>query len=271
MRHRYDRGVHGIFRVVAVSVAVTLAPGAAPSAAALSPAADGADEDPMQKFEDAEALYEDGDYDGAIRLLRELIREHADPVLYYNLGRAYEGAGELESAIDSYERYLDQTEDAPDAEAVRQRVAKLQQQAQAQEERSEESTAEPPTPVAQPSDEPVDAVHRRREPRVYLPWTLLGVGAAGLVAGTVLGVLSSRNEARAEDAERQVDAHDALQDARRQALGANISFAIGGVVALSALTWGIAATVRAGGRSDRAAGLPSRRVSPDGAGLRIRF
>jgi tetratricopeptide (TPR) repeat protein len=215
-------------------------------------------EDAMRRFEQAERLYERGDYDGAIEVLRGLLDENDDPVLWYNLGRAYEGADEATAAIEAYERYLEGSPNAPDRDDVRERVSRLGA------EDPEEAPAVPvPVPRPEPvAPSPIDAGSRPRVP-LFVPWLVFGAGGAGVATGGVFGVLARRSERDAADAFIQVEARDVHDRARRQALAANVSFAVGGVVAAAGLTWAIVATVTRR--------HTSARVQPHGLGIAGRF
>jgi tetratricopeptide (TPR) repeat protein len=215
-------------------------------------------EDAMRKFEQAERLYERGEYDGAIEVLRSLLDENDDPVLWYNLGRAYEGAGEATAAIEAYERYLEGSPNAPDRDDVRDRISRLE---------IPDDPEEPPAvvvPVPQPEPvvpSPIDARSRPRVPLV-VPWLVFGAGGAGIATGAVFGVLARRSEREAADAFSQVEAREIHDRARRRALAANVSFAVGGAIAAAGLTWAIVATVQ---RNE------SARVRPHGLGIAGRF
>lgn len=238
-----------------------------------APTSDAASQDgAMRKFEEAERLYARGEYAGAIRLLREVLETNDDPVLYFNLGRAHEGAGESDAAISAYEHYLEGSPDAPDSDDVRSRITRLRAEL-------EEASAPPPRPAPAPVVDPNDVAkpERRAAGRVphYVPWIVFGVGAAGLAAGGVFGVLADRAEREAEDARAQTDAVAAHDRARRHALGANVSFAVGGALAAAGLTWGIISAVsrRRGAAAGRSSAAPIVRpiVQVGGLGLTARF
>ncbi len=74
---------------------------------ALSPAF-AAEEGSLQKaFDEAEALYQQGDYLGAIKTYEKILSENAsNGTLYYNLGNAYFKSGDLGRTILNYERAL---------------------------------------------------------------------------------------------------------------------------------------------------------------------
>jgi tetratricopeptide (TPR) repeat protein len=213
-------------------------------------------EDPMQRFEEAERLYQLGDHDGAIEILRGLLEDNDDPVLWYNLARAYEGAGEAGPAIEAYERYLAGSPSAGDREEVRERIAKLEKQAH---------EGPPPDVESEPELEPVALEPMVERPRVplFVPWVVFGVGSAGLATGGAFGILARRSEKRAADAPSQLEAQQTHDQARRRALAANISFAVGGAVAAAGLTWALVATITHRGRSAR--------LYPSGLGIAGRF
>src|SRR5690606_17432237 len=148
----------------------------------------GEPDDAMHKFELAEQRYAVGDYEGAIVLLRELLRTNDDAVLHYNLGRAHEGIGALEDAIRDYERYLERSPDASDHDEIRQRIASLQHALEpAAAPQPSAPAPEPSIPASEP-DAP--------RPRVpgYVPWIVFGAGTAGLATGGVLGLLARSSE-----------------------------------------------------------------------------
>src|SRR5207253_7914242 len=68
----------------------------------------------LELFKESENKYREGRFQDAVDLLLEAYRLHGASVLLYNLGRAYEGLGNLPSAIDSYTKYLERDAQAPD-------------------------------------------------------------------------------------------------------------------------------------------------------------
>src|SRR5688500_3941422 len=57
-------------------------------------------------FEESERAYNAGEFAEAATLLRRAYELHPDPTLLFNLARALEGMGDLDGAIETYERYL---------------------------------------------------------------------------------------------------------------------------------------------------------------------
>jgi tetratricopeptide (TPR) repeat protein len=65
---------------------------------------------------DAERLYKDGQYKEAAKLLEEAQALEPNPKFLYNMARAYDQAGELQPALDTYGKYigLPATDSEPD-------------------------------------------------------------------------------------------------------------------------------------------------------------
>ena len=195
------------------------------------------EEDPTAQFDLAEQYYVDGRYEDAAEILSRLAKSFPDPILFYNLGRAHESAGQLEPAVAAYERYLALAPEAADADAVAARIGRLRERIA-----TADAAAEPPPPVlvSPPDDSPPPETPGRRP----TPWVLLGVGSAGLVAGTAVAISAVTRSREAQDEPVQARAADFDAQAQRLALAGNITIAIGGAVALAGLTWGLLRLVR---------------------------
>jgi tetratricopeptide (TPR) repeat protein len=207
-------------------------PSAEPPAATAEVTTEEPADDPTETFERAETLYDEGRYAEAIELLRELLRDYPDPILLYNLGRAYEGADRIAEAIDAYERYLDAAPDAPDRDAIARRIERLRVRLR-------------PQAPADPTPPPATIVPPPKPPRpIVAPWVVAGIGGAGLVAGATLGGLSWSRRDAAIDAMIQADAAAHLGRAQRLATAANVAFGIGGALAIAGVAWGVAQVVK---------------------------
>lgn len=66
---------------------------------------------------------------GALEAFDAALRTSTEPGLYRDRGLCHERLGHAYPAIDDYRRYLTAAPDAPDADGVRERLAKLEQQA----------------------------------------------------------------------------------------------------------------------------------------------
>jgi len=178
----------------------------------------------VERFEQAQQLYREGRFAEAVDVLRELIAVKPEPVLYYNLARAYDGDGKLAEAIDAYRRFLELSPEVEDRGAIEKRIETLQGQLDERERAARESNKPAPPP---PADKSTPVV----------PWILTAVGAATLIVGAVLGGMSLSAGAAADDATVHADAAEAQTNAEDFALGANINFVAGGALAAAGAIW----------------------------------
>ena len=191
----------------------------------------------VERFEQAQKLYREGRFAEAVEILRELIALKPEPVLYYNLARAYDGDGKWEEAIDSYRRFLELSPEVDDRGAIEKRIETLQAQLDDRQRLAREAEQKEAPPPAPADDEPP-----------VVAWVLTAVGAATLIAGGVLGGLSLSHGSDADDATVHADAASSQASAEDFALGANISFVAGGAIAAAGAVWLIADA--AGGSGD---------------------
>lgn len=199
----------------------------------------------------AKQAFDGGRFVEAADLLNRAYALQPTPVLLYNMGRAYQQAGEKEKAIDAYERYLAAARSAPDEGAVRTTIDALRKDLDEQARLRDEAMR-----AQQRAD---DEKRKRDQERQRLnaaaqhkpspwPWITTGVGVGGVVTGIVFGVLANGAHADAVAAAVASDAERRQSQATSFALGANIAFAAGGAIALTGLIWGIF-DVRAAQRS----------------------
>jgi len=224
----------------------------------------------VELFERSETLYNGGQFEEAADLLRQAYALHPDATLLFNLARALEGMGDLDGAIESYERYLREASDPPDRGAVEARLdtLRVQRAALAREAESwgesEEVEAEPE--AAPPPD---DAAEEPTELNVDpAPWLVLAGGVVLLGVGAGLGVnagdLASRAQAEPVMAEA-VALHD---DANAFATAANTLLVLGGLTTLAGFVWGIVSVALSdGGEGERA----TLRIGPASIALTGRF
>jgi hypothetical protein len=156
-------------------------------------------------FARASDAYRDGQFALAISILLELRRIKPEPVLDYNLARAYEGLGKWSEAIAAYEAYLREDRTIADRGAIERRLETLRVlQARA---------AEPAAPPERPS--------------FLVPALFAGAGLASVGAGFVFGAVSRTEESKVDDGRDQQAARDALDRGQRFATVANIAFVVG--------------------------------------------
>ena len=85
-------------------------------------------EQALELFEKSARAYREGRFQDTIDLLLEARRVKAEPVLLYNLGRAYEAIGRPTDAADAYAQYLSEDPGAVDRGAIEGRIATLRSQ-----------------------------------------------------------------------------------------------------------------------------------------------
>ncbi len=210
-------------------------------------------------FERAESEYQAGHFQAAIDLLLEAQRLAPDPVLHYNLARAYEGLGDLDNAIASYDAYVKADPSSKDRGAVEARLKTLEQQKAARDKPADR-------PVEERRAAPAEKAPAPKRTASPVPWVIAGIGALGLGVGGVLGGLSLGASSDAEDPETSgVDVEGSLDRARTLALGANITFGVGGALALAGTIWGIVDVATLGKSADK--GAARVKVGPTGAVL----
>jgi hypothetical protein len=89
------------------------------------PASAGGTAEAKKHFLRGEALYKQGQYEGAIQEFQAAYATRPHPVVLYNLGQCYEKLGDAANALKSYQDYLRQMPDAPDHTRVETVIANL--------------------------------------------------------------------------------------------------------------------------------------------------
>ena len=195
---------------------------------------DEAREHALDLFMQAERAYEEGDVGGAVALLVEARSIYEEPVLLFNLARAYETLGRVDEALVAYREYLREEPNATDRGAIEARIAALETQI-SERERLERERAEARARVPDPSSPSP------------IPWIVAGVGVAAVAAGAVFGALA---EAARDDAVGDPVHETAIHTFERGedfATVANVLFVAGGVTAALGITWGLVDVVTSGG------------------------
>jgi tetratricopeptide (TPR) repeat protein len=197
----------------------------------------------LDLFEKSEAAYDSGRFADAIALLKQSYALKREPVLLYNLGRAYEGLGDLGGAAEAYDAFLKAQPNAPDRGALERRIATLRRQLAEQEALRKQ------------------AMERDRSPpprgASAIPWVVGGLGAAGVVGGAVVGVLANgrNDEAKREPTYERADRLHS--QAESLATVSTVCFIAGGILVAGGVIWGIIDLSSAKGRSSAAAGVTS--------------
>jgi tetratricopeptide (TPR) repeat protein len=254
--------------VAAVTLAIAAALGAVRRDAL---AQDKGDPRAEKLFTESAELYREGRFAEAAQRLEDAYAISPEPVLLYNLARAYEGMGETERALSAYRRYLEADPTTRDRRSIETRIETLERQLEERRALEEKTRAA----AAARGRERTDAVPPRAPSP--LPWIVAGVGALGVGAGAVLGVMSQGKRDDAEDPDAAPNgqaAAELVDDAETLATGANVAFIAGGAVLLGGVVWGIVDVVGSGSAA-QAGRAPAPRVtvwmSPGKVGLRGAF
>lgn len=241
----------GIARATGLAISMVFA--VATTAAAQD---ESAEDRAFRLFQESVEQYRQGRFEVAAELLEEAYELDADPVLIYNLARAYEGMGDFARSVEAYEQYLRQVPEAPDRGAIEARLQTLRREA-AESQRHQAGGRRPA---------------RSGGIMGPLPYFLLGLGAAAVGVGALFGVLSNQAHQDALDATDFTSAFTAQEDAEAFAAAANVSFVVGGAILLSGAAW-LGLRLLTGGSEDPAAadgelGLGAA-LGPGGAGLSV--
>ena len=193
-------------------------------------------------FNKGAEAYRRGDFPQAIALLREARALDPQPVLLYNLGRAYEDSGDVDSAIATFTKYIEEDPKAVDRGAIEQRVERLKRQREELLALERQRDAERTRADAEKADrerQQREAARARPPPtRSVGPYIVAGVGVAGLATGVVFGLVSqSKHDSAASPSTTQQDAIDLQDTAKSFSTISTVSFIAGGVLVAAGATW----------------------------------
>ncbi len=171
---------------------------------------------------EGETHFNSGAFDEAAKLLERALTLCRRPVLFYNLGRAYEGLGDLDKAIAAYRSYLRESPGAEDRGGIEQRIATMERELALRD-------VEPSPTLASPT----------ASTPTIVPWIVAGTGAATLGVAVALAAVALGHESDADESENHRMGSDSLERAETFAIAANVTFVVGGVLAAAGITWGI--------------------------------
>ena len=258
---------------IAAAVLVFCLGALAPTAAAQPKKAD--EGTALQLFEQGYKAYQEGRFQQAIELLERAYAMKQEPVLLYNLARAHEGVGNLDQAISMYERYLTEMQEIPDRAAIEKRLETMRAQiAERDRLRRERDEARKRGTKRTPEGggTPPNDNGAQRSPSA-LPWIVGGVGAAGVIAGAVLGGVAQAKHDDAVAAPSQREAADLQGSAEGLGTASTVAFIVGGGVLGIGVLWGILdLTVLAGPAEGQPPPAAVRvRITPTGGSIQGRF
>lgn len=192
----------------------------------------------------ARTEFDAGHYAESAMLLEQALRLVDSSAVLYNLAWSYQHAGEREKAAAAYERYLQREPNASDANLVRRTLAQLRTEIAERRELADVATRERARADAEAEARRKAEADRTRLASAVrgpssLPWIGGGVGVGGIVAGAILGVLASAAHQNAVADPDALSASAKQTSARSLAVGANLSFIAGALLAGVGLIWGI--------------------------------
>jgi tetratricopeptide (TPR) repeat protein len=184
----------------------------------------------LELFRASEEAFRAADFRRAVELLLKAYALFPEPVLLYDLARAYEGLGEAHEAAAAYERYLAADPHVADRPAIEQRVRELR--------RPEATAREPASAVAPatPRATPPAAVSERRPSFVVLSLGLAATGAVLIGGGIGFSALASDRHDAAVEEPIASRAEAAQQEAERLTRAANVSLIAGGAFMVAGAT-----------------------------------
>ncbi len=208
------------------------------------------------------ALYDEGNYDGAITQFREAYRRDCSKHdLLVIISRSYELKGDKVEAVKALELFLDRVKESPDAGTHRTKIDNLKKQI----------AAAPPPVVTPPVVHPPPLEVREH---TVPPWIVVGVGAAGVVTGVILLVAGPafpdschKDTSKCDGANAEKDQETASRSVGFQTAG-TVFLIAGGGVTVGGLLWHF---LEPTGPVERAALKPSLvpSVAPGYAGLSL--
>jgi tetratricopeptide (TPR) repeat protein len=212
---------------------------------------------------DAQARYAEGRYPEAIKLYLQAYQLAPEAALLFNVAVIYDQqVRDPDIAIEYYRKYV--TSPGADPDAVVQATERIEA-LKASRERTAATPAATPAPA--PTAPGVAPAPERETPlRTIVGWSLVGLGGALAVGGTVVGVMAQSDEEAFRQSSDVVSKRDLRDRGETRALAADVMFATAGAAVI-----GGAVLLLFGG--DDAPGTPGAAIVPvagGGVGL-VRF
>lgn len=192
--------------------------------------------------------YRAGHFADAVREFQEahqLAPQHHQ--LLFNLFLAQRDAGQTADAVASLRAYLEAVPDAENAELLRARLATMEAQVAAEQERASTMTEPPPpdtTTTTTTTPPPPVAPPAHHDPSAA-PWVLVGVGGAAAIAAIITGVLTASTYASIDSScpggtcPAGYDLEGQRSTGTTLALTTDVLGAVGGVAMAVGIVWGI--------------------------------
>ncbi|MDB4941827.1 MAG: hypothetical protein JWP97_1361 [Labilithrix sp.] len=243
----------GLLGTVAFSVPALAQPSSAsssyPPVCAASSVSAGKSEEAHAFYNAGRALYDEGNYDGAIAQFREAYRRDCSKHdLLIIISRSYELKGDKPEAVKALEAYLDRVKDSPDAQTHKTKIENLKKQIAAAPPAATPSTTATTAPATTAPSTTMPPAAEVRE-HTAAPWVVVGIGGVAAVTGLVVLLTSPKlpagcdanNETCArlpgEDAAAYKERQDKAGRHKGQPLIGGVILGAGGVVLLGGLLW----------------------------------
>ncbi len=194
----------------------------------------------LDLFEQSMRSYREGRFQEAVDKLIEARKLKSEPVLLYNLARAYEALGQSKEAADAYAQYLNEEPNAPDRKAIEGRITTLRAQAaQAAELAARQSSPPSGEDGSKEKDtKDKDVVAEPRESTTsVVPWVVVGAGALTIGAGFVIYGLAQGKHDDATQDPVQLSAAGKQDSAEGLATAATATILAGAVVTVIGAAW----------------------------------
>lgn len=251
-----------------VQAAPAPAPPPATPTSSTAPASGGA----AELSDQAVARFKAKDYDTAVSLFEQAYELDPNPNYLFNIGRVFEEKGDLNRAVEYYQRFVKEPGvqiEARDRAAQRLRVLRAivdsDKPAPKPEGPEPESSPEPLPTTTQPDDEPED----RHKPMRLAGYGLLGVGGVAMIVGGVFGGLALGKRSDLGDSTLITERQDLSKSATTFALASDIALFSGLGLAATGLVLVLVARKRT--KAARSALAPSLGRGHAGVVWSLRF
>lgn len=242
--------------IALVVLASTLSAGGA-AAAPTRGEASGTSARALDLFEQSARAYREGRFEEVVVKLLEARKLKPEPVLLYNLARAYEALGRWDEAAGAYAQYLEEEPAAADRKAIEGRIATLRAQAAELAAARRPVTSDEASAEAEPGAARTPERERDTFPS-FVPWAIAGAGAAMAATGIGFGVAAQgkHDDAVGEPVQRR--AADLQDSAETLAQVSTVMVVIGAVLVASGVSWLVlrATSSRTGARPSWTAASP---------------
>ena len=141
-----------------------------------------------ERYTAAQKLFDQARYEEAVAEFQKSYELSRYPAILHKIALSYDQLGNLDQAIDYYQRYLDADPKSERRSGIEARIAKLEE---LKEQKQPPPAPTPPAATVVPTATAVTAAPAPRRTPVYKKWwlwTIVGVAAAGLAVGLGVGL-----------------------------------------------------------------------------------